>query len=88
MSDDAIRVEAYRLRKNLHITLAIQRFHRSRVVETMLTVERQMAELKKPRDIAKASGQLSAAVVDVADYRLTWKQGSVRHSLCHARQCV
>jgi Terminase small subunit len=62
MSDDAIRVEASRLRRNPNVTLTIERFHQSKAVGTMLTLEAHMTKLRELRDTAMANGKLGAAV--------------------------
>lgn len=43
-------------------TLTIERFHQSKAVETMRTLEAHMAELRQMRDTAMANGKLGAAV--------------------------
>jgi hypothetical protein len=58
----AIRVEACRLLKHPNVTLTIESFRRSKIGDTLLTLDEHMAELRDLRDIAKAGGHLSAAV--------------------------
>jgi hypothetical protein len=56
-----VGTEALRLLKHPGNTRAIAHYRRSKVVETMLTLEEHMIELKAICDAATASGQLSAA---------------------------
>jgi hypothetical protein len=62
MSDAAIRVEACRLLRHPNITLTIESFRKSKIADTLLTLDEHMAELRDLRDVAKAGGHLSAAV--------------------------
>ena len=62
MSAHAIEVEASRLVRHPVIALSIEQYRKSKIADTMLTLEEHMVELRKLRDVAKARGQLSAAI--------------------------
>ena len=62
MSAQAIHVNACRLLKNPKVALRIAEFHERAEVETLLTLEQHMEELKTLREMAKEAGQFSAAI--------------------------
>jgi phage terminase small subunit len=62
MSPKSIATEALRLLKHPGITRAIKHYRRDKVIETMLTLEQHMAELRQLRETAKAIGNISAAI--------------------------
>jgi hypothetical protein len=62
MGAKSIETEALRLLKHPGIALGIDRFRRSQIADTLLTLEEHMAKLRELRDVAKAGGQLSAAI--------------------------
>jgi phage terminase small subunit len=62
MKARTIEKEASRLLKHPGITRGIEAFRNSKIAETMLTIEEHMIELKTLRELAKASGLLSAAI--------------------------
>ena len=61
-SSEAVHVNACRLLKNPKVALRIAEFHDRAEVETLLTLEQHMEELKTLREMAKEAGQFSAAI--------------------------
>jgi hypothetical protein len=61
MSPGAIHVNACRLLKNAKVALRIAEFHARAEVETLLTLEQHMEQLKSLREMAKEARQFSAA---------------------------
>jgi hypothetical protein len=61
-SSEAVHVNACRLLKNPKVALRIAEFHERAEVETLLTLEGHMEELKTLREMAKGAGQFSAAI--------------------------
>ena len=63
MSDEAIWVEASRLRHDPNVSLWIQAARSANMDRAVLTIDGHMAELARLRDIAIATGNVGAAVL-------------------------